>query len=282
MTLGLKILRPDYFDDYKMQLKVDVETLFATLKNQPQSMDDFKFYLANSAVHSSNIEGNTVSFDTYLKSREFNLHLKTKEIKEIEELILAYQFARENNLTLANILKAHEILTQSILVKKERGKIRKVKVGVRNEGRLIYLAVEPEFIKQELEKLFSDISILLKAKLTTVEIFYYAAYIHLVFVNIHPFVDGNGRATRLIEKWFLAKMVGDNAWCITSEKNYWDQRPTYYKNLQIGVNYYHKCSYEAHTSNIAQMFLRSTSPAITPNRKTLCVTFDDQNVTKTI
>lgn len=95
MTLGLKILRPDYFDDYKMQLKVDVETLFATLKNQPQSMDDFKFYLANSAVHSSNIEGNTVSFDTYLKSREFNLHLKTKEIKEIEELILAYQFARE-------------------------------------------------------------------------------------------------------------------------------------------------------------------------------------------
>lgn len=125
MTLGLKILRPDYFDDYKMQLKVDVETLFATLKNQPQSMDDFKFYLANSAVHSSNIEGNTVSFDTYLKSREFNLHLKTKEIKEIEELILAYQFARENNLTLANILKAHEILTQSILVKRSEVKSEK-------------------------------------------------------------------------------------------------------------------------------------------------------------
>ena len=79
---------------------------------------------------------------------------------------------------------------------------------------------------------------LLNAKLTTVEIFYYAAYIHLVFVNIHPLVDGNGRATRLIEKWFLAKKVGANAWCITSEKNYWDHRKTYYENLQIGVNYY--------------------------------------------
>ena len=144
----------------------------------------------------------------------------------------------KNNLSLNNILKAHEILTQSILIKKERGKIRKVKVGVRSEGRLIYLAVEPEFIKQELEKLFADISILLKAKLTTAEIFYFAAYIHLVFVNIHPFVDGNGRATRLIEKWFLAKMLGDNAWCITSEKNYWDNKPIYYKNLQMGVNYY--------------------------------------------
>lgn len=100
------------------------------------------------------------------------------------------------------------------------------------------MAVEPEFIKQELEKLFADISLLLKTKLSTAEIFYFAAYIHLVFVNIHPFVDGNGRAIRLIEKWFLAKMLGDNAWFITSEKNYWDNRPTYYKNLQIGVNYY--------------------------------------------
>ncbi len=238
MTLGLTILNSDYFRAYKTHLTIDVESAFVTLQNRPQSIDDFKFYLANSAVHSSNIEGNTVSFDTYLKSSEFNLHLKTKEIKEIEDLIAAYQFARENDLTLNNALKAHEILTPSILIKKERGKIRKVKVGVRSEGQLIYLAIEPEFIKQELEKLFADISILLKTKLTTVEIFYYAAYIHLVFVNIHPFVDGNGRATRLIEKWFLAKMLGDNAWCITSEKNYWDNRPTYYKNLQIGVNYY--------------------------------------------
>ena len=238
MILPLKILKQAYFNDYKNQLKMDVESTFATIKNKPQTLDDFKFYVANSAVHSSNIEGNTVSFNTYLKSSEFNLHLKTKEIKEIEDLIAAYQFARENHLTLDNILKAHEILTQSILIKKERGKIRKVKVGVRSEGRLIYLAVEPEFIKQELEKLFSDISLLLKAKLTTTEIFYFAAYIHLAFVNIHPFVDGNGRATRLIEKWFLAKMLGEHAWFIISEKNYWDNRPTYYTNLQIGVNYY--------------------------------------------
>ena len=66
-------------------------------------------------MHSSNIEGNTVNFDTYLKASEFNLHLKTKEIKEIEDLISAYQFARENELTLENILK------QTIeLVKKEK------------------------------------------------------------------------------------------------------------------------------------------------------------------
>jgi len=155
---------------------------------------------------------------TYLKSSEFKLHLKSKEIKENEELNADYQFARENELTLGNILKAHEIQTQSILIKKELGKIRKVKAGMRSEGRLIYLAIEPEHIKQELKKLFADISILLQSNLTTTEIFYYAAYIHLVFVNIHPFVDGNGRATRLFEKWFLAKMLGENEWCFTSKK----------------------------------------------------------------
>lgn len=238
MDLQLKILRQDLFDEYKKQLSIDIERAFASIKKKSQTVEDFKFYLANSAVHSSNIEGNTVSFDTYLKASEFNLHLKTKEIKEIEHLITAYQYARENELTLDNILKAHEILTSSILLKKERGKIRKVKVGVRSEGRLMYLAVEPEFVKQELVKLFADISMLLKTKLTTTEVFYYAALIHLVFVNIHPFVDGNGRATRLIEKWFLAKKLGENSWFITSEKNYWENRLIYYKNLQIGVNYY--------------------------------------------
>jgi Fic family protein len=238
MTFQLKLLRQDLYEEYKKHLEIDIEAAFASIKKKPQTVEDFKFYLANSAVHSSNIEGNTVNFDTYLKASEFKLHLKTKEIKEIEDLIAAYQYARENELTLENILKAHEILTTTILVKKERGKIRKVNVGVRSEGRLVYLAIEAEYVKQELVKLFEDISILLKAKLSATEVFYYASLIHLVFVNIHPFVDGNGRATRLIEKWFLAKLLGDISWFITSEKNYWDNRPAYYKNLQLGVNYY--------------------------------------------
>ena len=238
MLVGLKILNENYFKDYNSKLTIDVELMYETLKNKHQSTEDFKFYLANSAVYSSNIEGNTVSFDTYLKSSEHNLHLKTKEIKEIEDLIEAYQFARVNELSFGNILKVHEILTKNILIKKERGKIRTVKVGVRSQGRLIYLAIEPEFIKQELDKLFDDISLLLNTRLNVTETFYFAAFIHLVFVYIHPFIDGNGRTTRLLEKWFLAKMLGENAWCITSEKNYWDKRPIYYANLQNGVNYY--------------------------------------------
>jgi Fic family protein len=240
MTFSLSIPKEQLFNDYKNQIGFDVVNYFDRLKENSNSIEEFNFYVANSAVHSSNIEGNTVSFDTYLKASEHNLHLKTKEIKEIEDLIKAYQFAKDNELTLQNTLKTHEILTQGILLKKERGRIRKVKVkvGVRSNGRLIYLAVEPENVKTELDKLFSEITILLCVNLSIEEVFFYASLIHLVFVNIHPFVDGNGRTTRLVEKWFLAKKLGNYAWQITSEKNYWDNRPIYYKNLQLGVNYY--------------------------------------------
>ncbi len=236
--MKLQLLSGKYFSAYQEQLPFDLKKAFESLGGKSPTAEGFKFHLANSAVHSSNIEGNTVDFDTYLKAAEHGLHLKTKEIREIEDLIEAYQFAGENDISLKNILKTHKLLSASLLLKKERGKIRKVDVGIRSSGRLIYLAVEPEFVRAELKKLLADIDALLAAPLTVEETFYYAAYVHLVFVNIHPFVDGDGRATRLLEKWFLAKKLGEKAWFVTSEKNYWDQRPAYYRNLQLGVNYY--------------------------------------------
>ena len=102
------------FSDYESGVKIDIERKLLTLNSRSLTANDCSFYLANAAVHSSNIEGNTVSFDTYLKSVEHNFHLKTKEIKEIDELVAAYQFAGENELTIQNVLKAHEILTKSV------------------------------------------------------------------------------------------------------------------------------------------------------------------------
>ena len=77
-----------------------------------------------------------------------------------------------------------------------------------------------------------------KSKLTINEVFFFAAMIHLVFVKIHPWNDGNGRSARLIEKWFLAQKLGDKAWFVQSEKKYYQQHQTYYKNiLLLGLEY---------------------------------------------
>jgi Fic family protein len=56
--------------------------------------------------------------------------------------------------------------------------------------------------------------------------------IHLVFVKIHPWNDGNGRSARLLEKWFLAQMLGYKAWFVQSEKYYYTQHDTYYNNIK--------------------------------------------------
>ena len=68
--------------------------------------------------------------------------------------------------------------------------------------------------------------------------FYFASLIHLIFVHIHPFRDGNGRAARLIEKWFIAEKLGSKFWIMQSEKYYKEHQQEYYEKINLGVNYY--------------------------------------------
>ena len=70
------------------------------------------------------------------------------------------------------------------------------------------------------------------------EVLYFASFIHLVFVKIYPFQDGNGRSARLLEKWFLIEKLGDTATAIQLEKIYYLNLENYYKNLKrLGVDY---------------------------------------------
>jgi Fic family protein len=162
----------------------------------------------------------------------------TKEIEEIENLITAYEFAQKTALTERNMLESHKILSKTLLIKSKRGKYREEPVGVFGKSGLIYLAIEPEYIGKEMKTFFDDITKLLSENLNEKEVFYHASLIHLVFVHIHPFMDGNGRTARLIEKWFIAEKLGQNFWIIPSEEYYKNHQEEYFETINIGINYY--------------------------------------------
>jgi Fic family protein len=241
MPKHLKLISTEYLQQYSDKVNVDWLEVFNKLKAKNKfTLEDFEYYLLASSLYSSKIEGNSLDANSFLRNRGKRGFPKKKEVREIEVLRDAYKFASENKLNRINLLKAHELLSKTLLSSKERGKLRKYPMAVYDSGTLkpVYIAVEPEFLKTEFNKLFDDIDELLKRDLSHKEIFYYASVIHIWLVKIHPFGDGNGRTARLLEKWFLASKLGMAAWSINSEKYYWDNRNDYYKNIALGFNYY--------------------------------------------
>jgi Fic family protein len=237
----LQILSDHLLKQYIEQItESDLTAALKLLQSKPIfSNTDFEFYIQSSATYSSNIEGNSIDIDTYLKNKKFKIKSKPKEMTEIDDLVAAYNFANSNTITMKNFLETHKILSTHILsLKKQRGKFRDQQVGIFSNGKIEYMAVEADFVKAEMDKLFNDIKYLLAKNISYSEIFYFASAIHLIFEKIHPFMDGNGRAGRLLEKWFLASKLGEVAWAIKSEKYYAQNRPKYYQNIHIGFDYY--------------------------------------------
>lgn len=240
MGKHLKILTAEYLNEYSTKLNIDWFDVFNQFRTKNfYSKDDFEYYVQSSATYSSNIEGNSIDIDTYLKNKKFNVKSKPKEMTEIDDLILAYNFAMKNKLSQTTFLEVHKILSNTVLtLKSQKGKLRNQQVGIFSSGKVEYMAVEPEFVKEEFTKLFFDIKELIGRDLSHKEIFYFASMIHLIFEKIHPFMDGNGRAGRLLEKWFLSEKLGENAWSIQSERYYAKHRSEYYQKIHIGFNYY--------------------------------------------
>jgi Fic family protein len=107
-----------------------------------------------------------------------------------------------------------------------------------NDGKNEYVAASPFEVSTEMEKFYSDLDSLVQTSMSIQDAFFFASMLHLVFVKIHPWNDGNGRTARLLEKWFLASKLGGKAWFIQSEKYYYEHHQQYYHNIrQLGFEY---------------------------------------------
>jgi Fic family protein len=148
-------------------------------------------------------------------------------------------------LTSTRFLAAHTLLAKHLLPDNKQGIYRTGNMVVMEHktGRIQYEAAPFSEVKKGMDLLWNDIELLKKENLTYQEVFYFASFIHLVFVNIHPFEDGNGRAGRLLEKWFIAQKLGKKAWYLQSELNYYSNVNNYYKNLNSLGMFYEQLDY---------------------------------------
>ena len=234
--------------------------LFQLSSSDSKSVD-FDYLTQVSSVFSSKIEGNSLDLNSYFNQSQ--LVTKSKEFTEIFDLSQAYNLARTKTLTKtfalteSNLLKAHKIATKSFLESFQSGHYRTNPVGVFGVSELVYMAVESELVKEEMQKLLAEIKVISKQKLTICETIFYAGLIHLKIAQIHPFIDGNGRIARLIEKWFLAGLIGDKVWNKQPEKYIFENKSKYYNSINLGLDYYNLDYSKANTflQLIAQSYL---------------------------
>lgn len=239
--MELNILTTNLLIDYTNAVKVAPLDQLNQIKKLEIPVDYFQFYKSVSSVYSSKIEGEDIEFDSFFKHKFLKVEFKPDYTRKADDLYAAYDYIDSHPISFKNVQKAHGILTSNILPESQQGMVRKNPMFVINsDDQIEYVAAAPDIIIQEIKLLFADIELLSKAELNSFEIFYYAALIHLVFVKIHPFQDGNGRTARLLEKWFLIEKIGKKAVAIQLEKNYYNHLKKYYYNIRkLGLEYEH-------------------------------------------
>jgi len=210
--MEFKILTDKLFDEYIKNVSESPLDKIDKLKKVDIPVDYFEFYKSISSVYSSKIEGEDIDFDSYFKHKFLKVKFRPDYTRKADDLYSAYDFIDNHKLNLLDVRKVHGILSSNLLSKSQQGLIRTNTMFVINsDDQIEYVAALPEIVNQELDKLFHDIDTLIDNELNPFEIFYYASLLHLVFVKIHPFQDGNGRTARLIEKWFLIEKIGQKA-----------------------------------------------------------------------
>jgi Fic family protein len=236
---ALQILPVDLLEPCVNDLPDTVQEKFEALEDCTLSIDTFSFYTSVSAVFSSKIEGEPIELDSYIKHKRMGAHFLPDYTRKIDDLYDTYQFAQTNTLNPANLSHAHALLTKHILQPAQQGRfITGNMFVVTPDGKIEYVAALPAQVEDEMQKFYNDLLTLLTTDLSFEEVFFFASLLHLVFLKIHPFEDGNRRTVRLIEKWFLAEKLGTKAWFVQSERYYYSKHQAYYNTIRaLGLEY---------------------------------------------
>ena len=185
-------------------------------------------FIIESTYNSNAIEGSTITLDeTYMILKEgitvggksLKEHLEIIGFKEAFDYVLELAKNKESALTERDILDIHYLVLQDN--KQSRGIYRSVPVRVGS-----YIAPQPYLIRPLMENLLRD-----NEEWSKDNILEAVSKFHLEFETIHPFIDGNGRTSRLLMNLELLK-AGYPPCVITVEN-----RLAYYEALDQWMAY---------------------------------------------
>src|ERR1700712_1111936 len=182
MFQKLKIIPVTLLAEYQQQVSIDLQACFEALKDAEISTSNFSFYTSVASVFSSKIEGEDIELDSYLKHKRFGIKFLPDYTRKTDDLYNAYAFAKNNALSKKDLVKAHQLLSKHIVAKNQQGKTRRQNMYVSTpDGKIAYVAASPFEVETEMKKLYADIETLIATEMDIVNVFYFAAMIHLLF-----------------------------------------------------------------------------------------------------
>jgi len=205
---------------YELEKKArEISTYTSTsIEGNPLPLTDVKQIIRNKPENLRSSEQEIINYNAVLE--ELNINLKKQSV----------------NFDIGLILSVHKKIVNKLLPKYQLGKLRKEPVFVNNPktGKTVYWPPDhgdvPELVDDLLDFVIKNKDI--------VDPLIVAGVFHKQFVIIHPFIDGNGRTTRICTKVILAGM-GLDTFNLFSFENYYNKNVTnYFNNVGVLGNYY--------------------------------------------
>jgi len=171
-------------------------------------------------------EGITVSGKSMREHLEAINH--TEAIALIKDLVQKKVVFNEHNL-----LNIHQLILRGI-IPEEAGKYRTVQVMIQGSK---HMPPQPYLVRKQME----DLYFWYESKKNLLHPVLLAAEMHYRLVSIHPFIDGNGRSSRLVMNLILLQ----HGYVIANIKGDYNSRMQYYQALE-----------DVQTSNKKEPFLQ--------------------------
>jgi len=241
------MFQPRYTITPKLLANIKRVTALITELNQKRLsrvvLFDFERRAREISAHAStSIEGNPLPLTDVKKI----LKNMPRHIRDTEREVLNYNkalkylngLAEKNKtaLTLPLTLKIHALVMDGLLPKFKVGQLRQEPVFVNDIRTRQPVYLPPDH--QEVARLMDDLLKFAAPGHRTLDPLIVAGIFHKQFVIVHPFLDGNGRTTRLATKVLLASL-GLNTFNLFSFENYYNKNVTkYFQNVGLIGNYY--------------------------------------------